>query len=88
MGNKYILIEVMEREISMPEFFDTHEEAYASMMSKFKEAMDFDDEDIAIAEPMEAIDGGFRFDDDCCFNKWRAFGERFGQNFDWRIFEL
>lgn len=88
MGNKYVLIEVIEREISVPEFFPTYEAAHKAMMKKFKEAMGLDDEDLAEAEPVERVDGGFKIDDDCCFTQWNAYGEHHGQNFDWQIFEV
>lgn len=88
MGNKYILIEVIERDISAPEFFPTHEAAHQAMMEKFKEAMGLDDEDLAEAAPVERVDGGFKIDDDCCFSRWNAYGEHHGQNFDWQIFEV
>lgn len=32
---KFVLIEVVEREISTPEFFDTYEEAYAEMEARW-----------------------------------------------------
>lgn len=85
MKNKYILIEVIEREISVPEFFPTLEAAQSDMMNKFKEAMGLDDEDLAEAKP---VDGGFQLEEDCCFGKKKAYGERHGQNFDWEIFEI
>lgn len=31
VGKKFVLIEVIEREINNPEFFDTYEEAYSKM---------------------------------------------------------
>lgn len=88
MGNKYILVEVIERNISVPEFFPTHEAAHKAMLEKFKEAMGLNDEDLAEAEPIKSVDGGFKIDGDCCFAWWNAYGERHGQNFDWKIFEL
>lgn len=87
---KFILIEVIEREISEPEFHPTLEGAQKAMMDKFVPAMGLDDEDLAAAEPIEDVEGGFCVgsDYDCCFGKYAAYGERHGQNFDWRIFEL
>lgn len=35
---KFVLIEVIEREISIPHFFDTHEEAYQQMKEFYNEA--------------------------------------------------
>lgn len=87
MEKKYILIEVVEREISAPEFYDTYNDAYSAMMGKFKASLALDDEDLASAEPVKDADGCFQLDEDCCYGKWNAFGERYGQNFDWRIFE-
>lgn len=35
---KYVLVEVIEREISTPEFFDTYEDAYKKMKKYYNEA--------------------------------------------------
>lgn len=42
---KFVLIEVIEREISTPEFFNTYEEAYREMKVRFNDCND-DDGDI------------------------------------------
>ena len=42
---KFVLIEVVEREISTPEFFDTHEKAHKEMKKRFDECYK-DDGDI------------------------------------------
>ena len=40
----YVLIEVIERDISTPEFFDTFEEAHEEMARRYKDtARDIDD---------------------------------------------
>lgn len=38
---KFVLIEVIEREISTPEFFDTHEEAHKEMKRRFDECCEY-----------------------------------------------
>ena len=40
------------------------------MLEKFKEAMGLNDEDLAEAEPIKRVDGGFEIDGDCCFAWW------------------
>lgn len=88
MKTKYLLIEVIERAISSPEFFNTYAEAHNAMMSKFKESLGLNDEDLTEAEPIKDVDGGFQIEEDCCFSKWKAYGECHGQNYDWEIFEV
>ena len=56
---KYMLIEVMEREISEPEYFDTHDAAHDEMCRR-------------VAEVYEDI----------------AWAERYGKNYDWKIFAV
>ena len=50
MVKKFMLIEVIERNVSEPEFFDTHQKAYDEMKHRFEEACDASDEDSYIAE--------------------------------------
>lgn len=70
---KYVLLEVIEREISVPEFFDTYEAAYTKMKDYVLEAA-------GVSELDDASD--FDIDNN------EAWGERYGQNFDWKIFEV
>ena len=75
MGKRFILIEVIEREISPPEFFDTYKEAYCRMEKYYH----------------EAADAGCGEDDepDGELNQWDAWCENFNHdNCDWKIFEV
>lgn len=74
---KYLLVEVIERDISIPEYFNTYEEAYAKMCEYFSEARG-----VAIDE----IRG--ELDEDICITENTAWTERYGQNFDWKIFQV
>ena len=42
---RFILVEVVERDISVPEFFDTWEDAEHEMLKRLKQVMDLDDND-------------------------------------------
>lgn len=72
----FVLIEVIEREISSPAFFDTYQEAYDEMVTRVRQAFG---DDIAFGE-----------EDDvgAVVRKMSAYGEKHGQNFDWQIFEI
>lgn len=74
---KYLLVEVMERDISVPEQFDTYEEAYAKMCESFAKARG-----VSIDEIQEELD------DDTCITGSAAWTERYGQNFNWQIFRI
>lgn len=72
---KFVLIEVIERKISVPEFFDTYEDAYEKMKEYFYEAADVSREDD------EEPDGEL--------NQWEAWCENKNHdNCDWKIFEI
>lgn len=64
---KYMLIEVMEREISEPEYFDTHDAAHDEMCRRVAEV--YDNENAVVLEDI-------------------AWAERYGKNFDWKIFAI
>ncbi len=72
----FVLIEVIEREISSPAFFDAYQEAYDEMVTRVRQAFG---DDIAFGE-----------EDDvgAVVHKMSAYGEKHGQNFDWRIFAI
>ena len=75
----YVLIEVVERNIGTPEFFDTFEGAHAEMERRYKEAARCGDST-----------GLFDAED---FNgeisKWEAYCENANHdNCDWKIFEI
>lgn len=80
---KFVLVEVIEREISTPEFFDTFEEAHARMEQYYNEATacdpdDYDDEDDY--DP-DDLDGEL--------NEWDAYCENANHdNCDWKIFKV
>lgn len=74
---KYLLVEVMERDISVPEQFDTYEEAYAKMCEYVSEARG-----VSIDEIQEELDETTSITDNT------AWTERYGQNFDWKIFQM
>lgn len=67
---KYMLIEVMEREISEPEYFDTHDAAHDEMCRRVAEVYDISPDENAVV--LEDI----------------AWAERYGKNFDWKIFAI
>ena len=72
---KYVLVEVIEREISTPEFFKTFEDAHATMAARFHEAAKAD----CVAD--EELDGEL--------NEWDAWCENSNHdNCDWKIFEI
>ena len=70
---KYMLIEVMEREISEPEYFDTHDAVHDEMCRRVAAQY-------VLRRP------------DCRFYGWVlediAWAERYGKNFDWKIFAI
>ena len=72
----FVLVEVIEREISAPSFFDTYQEAYDEMVSRVRQVFG---DDIAFC----AEDDGT-----AVVQKMSAYGEKHGQNFDWQIFEI
>lgn len=74
---KYVLIEVIEREISTPEFFDTFEEAHAKMEQYYNEAAQCDDDDFNIEDTNGEL------------GKWDAWCENANHdNCDWRIYKI
>lgn len=79
MENKnFVLIEVIEREISEPEFFETFEEAHAKMEEYFKSACDIDPDD---DDWEDDVDGEL--------DEWDAYCENANHdNCDWKIFQL
>lgn len=75
MDKKFVLIEVIEREIGEPEFFNTYEEAYGQMKKYYHEAA------ASGCEEDEGLDGEL--------NQWDAWCENANHdNCDWEIFEL
>lgn len=77
---KYLLIGCHERDINTPEFFDTYKEAFSKMCEYLASACGETVEDVIQIYDKEDPDGRtglFHHD---------AWTERYGQNFDWRIF--
>lgn len=88
MEGKFVLIEAVERDISIPMRFETLEEAQREMAVRFAQAMDIEvDLQGDILDQAEAAvedEDGY----DVCISSMQAYCERFGQNFDWKIFPL
>ena len=80
---KYLLVEVMERDISAPIFFDTHEEAHSEMCQCVADVLGVSKEEI-----VESYLSGDDYDDQTCVLENTAWTERHGNNFDWKIFKL
>lgn len=72
-NEKYILIEVIERDISQPEFFDTHDEAHDKMCLYMAAVLDETVDEIKKSGLVESNS---------------AWCERHGDNFDWKIFRV
>lgn len=80
---KYMLIEVMEREISEPEYFDTHDAAHDEMCRRVAEVYD-----ISIDEVKESYLEGEDLNENAVVLEDIAWAERYGKNFDWKIFAI
>lgn len=78
---KYILIEVVEREISVPEVFSSHKEAHNQMCYYLSDVL---------GVPVDTIIEGYLkhadYNDETCVMENVAWTQRHGTNFDWRIF--
>lgn len=81
MSNKrFVLVEVIEREISVPKFFDSFEAAHDRMEQYYKQAAGAGNEDAEDFDP-DDLDGEL--------NEWDAYCEnRNHDNCDWKIFQL
>lgn len=80
---KYMLIEVMEREISEPEYFDTHDAAHDEMCRRVAEVYD-----ISIDEVKESYLEGEDLNENAVVLEDIAWAERYGKNYDWKIFAV
>ena len=78
---QYILISVAERNIDEPRFFNTKEEAHDVMCADLASVLDV---------PLEEIRDSYRtavfLNGDTWVFEDGAWTERFGMNFDWKIF--
>lgn len=81
----YMLIEVEEREIHMPELVESHEAAHQAMLDRLMEVAGYTQEDIDNAEPWQNNPGAFILDDDDFFADDWAACEKYGKNYDWKI---
>lgn len=80
---KFVLVEVIERDISTPEFFNTKEEAYTCMADRIAEVLGENGEEVK-----EKILNN-ELMEDCYFNNDMAYiSDYHGNNYDWKIFEI
>ena len=78
MKKNYILVECIEREINLPEFFETEEQAYNAMTQRMVDILKIQVEDI------ETYD-----DYDICISKSCAWITDYHHlNYDWKIFRV
>ena len=77
----YLLIEVIERDISVPERYTTFEQAQEAMFQKAAEATGVEVETVR-----EAYLSGEGMECGAVILESSAYCERHGQNFDWMIF--
>lgn len=78
MEKNYILIECIDREINLPEFFETEEQAYNAMAQRMADILKIQVEDI------ETYD-----DYDICISKSCAWITDYHHlNYDWKIFRI
>lgn len=84
MSSQYMLIEVIEREISEPAFFKNDEAAKANMIDLVCQTLDID-KTLDLDAKIEAVQnaGG-----DINLDAGTAYCERHGQNYDWKIFRI
>lgn len=80
---KYLLVEVIERDISTPELFDTHEAAYDRMCEHVARVCGSTIESVKETCSNNEEDGA-----ETCVLENEAWSERHGNNFDWKIFTI
>ena len=80
---KYMLIEVVERKIADPKYFDTHDAAHDEMCRRVAEvcAVSLDEVKASYVEDEDLNECAEVLED-------TAWAERFGENYDWRIFAV
>lgn len=80
---KYLMVEVMERAISTPEVFDSHQDAQERMCEYVAQVLD---------ESVETIQASYQtgksLNDYTEIKEFEAYTERHGNNFDWKIFKI
>ena len=78
MNKNYILVECIDREINLPEFFETEEQAYNAMAQRMADILKIQVEDI------ETYD-----DSDIGISKSCAWISDYHHlNYDWKIFKV
>ena len=78
MNKNYVLVECIDREINLPEFFETEEQAYNAMAQRMADILKIQVEDI------ETYD-----DYDICISKSCAWITDYHHlNYDWKIFRV
>lgn len=80
---KYMLVGVFEREICVPKIFDTHDEALDRMCEEVSDVWT-----VPVEEIKESYLQGAEYNDSTCVIENAAWTERFGRNFDWKIFTI
>jgi len=83
---KYMLVCVYEREIEHPVFFDTHEEAHEAMCRDFASVMGLTYEEVKDA--YNTFLNGGEFYECAGMNNESAWCENYGNNCDWKIFDV
>lgn len=79
----YLLVEVIERDIGTPEFFDTHKEAHDRMCEYVAQVLG-----VSVEYLKDNLNEFGDFDWSTNVNKSSAYAQRHGNNFDWKIFEV
>lgn len=82
MTEQYLLVEVMNREVSVPEFFKTKEAAHDAMCDLVAKALGVTQEDIE-----KMLLANTESDKPFGISTGSAWGHRHGVDFDWKIFE-
>lgn len=84
---KFMLVGCMERDIQNPMFFDTYEQVFEKMCEQFGDVWK-----MTVAEVKEKFcdipDDEFDPDGDGFVGHYSAFTERYGNNYDWKIFSV
>ena len=87
INKNIILITCFERKIKTPLFFETHEQAHKKMCECIAKELDVPIEEIYELYQNYTSTGEFE-DDSIGITDDSAWAERFGNNIDWRIFDL
>lgn len=81
---KYILVSCVERELLIPDVFDTFNEANNQMMEEFRKALKYPKSHRFTISDNETLEN-----EDAGFNEYSAWCESvYGDNCDWHIYEI